>query len=227
MRSSSEPAEQLGKRFAYRFSDPALAAAALTHRSARGPSNERLEFLGDAVLGLAVAEALYARCPLLEEGDLTRLRASLVNRESLAGIARDLRLGEALELGIGERRNGGFQRRSILEDALEAALGAVFLDGGYDAARKVILRLFAGRLDALPAPEALKDAKTRLQEALQARGIALPQYEVVATHGPEHEREFTAHCRVELLDITGVGHGSSRRRAEQAAAAEALARLER
>lgn len=220
-----DTAAGLEKRLGYRFAQPALAAAALTHRSAAGNSNERLEFVGDAVLGLAVAEALYAQCPALEEGDLTRMRAHLVNRESLAQLARALDLGALLVMGPGEQRSGGFQRRSVLEDALEAALGAVFLDGGYAAARGVVQRLFAERLASLPDPASLKDAKTRLQEALQARGLALPDYRLVVTAGPDHAREFTAECRIAALALSGQGSGRSRRQAEQAAAAQALAKL--
>lgn len=226
MQSNSEPARDLEQRIGHRFARPELAAAALTHRSARGPSNERLEFLGDAVLGLAIAEALYARKPDLPEGDLTRMRASLVNRESLAAVARSIDLGKILELGSGEKRSGGFQRRSILEDALEAVIGAVFMDAGYAAAKSTVERLFGERLAALPHPEALKDPKTRLQEVLQGRGLALPEYRIVGAGGPEHERHFTAECRVPELDLLRSGTGRSRRRAEQAAAAQLLEALE-
>jgi len=221
----SDPAAELESRLGHRFSEPQLAAAALTHRSARGPSNERLEFLGDAVLGLAIAEALYESRPGLEEGDLTRMRASLVNRESLAAVARSMDLGSIVELGSDEKRNGAFQRHSILADALEAAIGAVFLDGGYAAARAAVRRLFAERLDELPEPERLKDPKTRLQEVLQARGLPLPEYCIVAAGGPEHAREFQAECRVAALELAGTGSGRSRRRAEQAAAAAVLEAL--
>lgn len=222
MPNSSDPATALGARLGHDFSHGDLAAAALRHRSAAGVSNERLEFLGDAVLGLAIAEALYERCPELTEGDLTRIRASLVNRDALAGLARRLELGELLAMGVGEQRSGGFQRGSILADALEAALGAVFLDAGYTAARAVVRHLFAEPLSQPPDPTSLKDAKTRLQEALQARGLALPRYRLETSSGPEHAREFTAACDIEALEITGTGRGPSRRRAEQAAAARAL-----
>ncbi len=217
---------ELGKRLGYRFDDPALATAALTHRSAAGESNERLEFLGDAVIALAVAEWLYENKPGLEEGDLTRMRASLVNRDSLAARARELDLGALLELGSGERRSGGFQRRSILEDAFEAVIGAVFVDGGYTDARAVLRRIFAARFDALPDPELLKDPKTRLQERMQARGLALPDYAVIATGGSEHARLFEAECRIAELSLIGRGGGTNKRRAEQAAAAAALAQLD-
>lgn len=217
---------ELGKRLGHRFGDPTLATAALTHPSASGESNQRLEFLGDAVIALAIAEWLYEHEPGLEEGDLTRMRASLVNRDSLAALARDLDLGALLELGGGERRSGGFQRRSILEDAFEAVIGAVFLDGGYASARAVVHHVFAARLDALPDPESLKDPKTRLQENLQARGLGLPDYTVLAVGGPEHARLFEAECRVAALSLVGRGSGASKRRAEQAAAAVILAQLD-
>lgn len=220
-----DSAVELEARLHYRFSDPALAAAALTHRSAAGTSNERLEFVGDAVLGLTVAEALYEQCPALEEGDLTRMRAHLVNREALAQLARALDLGALLAMGPGEQRSGGFQRRSTLEDALEAVLGAVFVDGGYGAARRVVRGLFAERLAVLPDPASLKDAKTRLQEALQARALALPEYRLVVTAGPEHAREFTAECRIGSLGLSTRGCGRTRRQAEQEAATHALAKL--
>ncbi|MGH8272365.1 MAG: ribonuclease III [Gammaproteobacteria bacterium] len=221
-----DSAAELGKRLGHRFGDPALATAALTHRSAAGESNERLEFLGDAVIALAIAEWLYEYKPDLEEGDLTRMRASLVNRDTLAALARELDLGALLELGGGERRAGGFQRRSILEDAFEAVIGAVFVDGGYADARAALRRIFASRLDALPDPESLKDAKTRLQERLQARGLALPDYAVLVAGGPEHARRFEAECRVDALSVIGKGSGTNKRRAEQAAAAAALEQLD-
>ncbi|MGH8161002.1 MAG: ribonuclease III [Gammaproteobacteria bacterium] len=223
---ATDSGARLGRLLGYRFADPALAAAALVHRSVGGASNERLEFLGDAVIALAVAEWLYMRHPDLAEGDLTRLRASLVKRDSLAGLARELDLGSLIELGDGERRSGGSARRSILEDSLEAAVGAVFLDGGYDAAREVMHRLFADRFANLPDAESLKDAKTRLQERLQARGLALPDYALVATQGPEHARCFEVECRIEARGLAATGAGASKRAAEQAAAAAALALLD-
>lgn len=216
---------ELGRRLGYHFADPGTAAQALTHRSAGPVHNERLEFLGDAALGLAVADMLYAEWPDLAEGDLTRMRAGLVNSEALARLARTLGLGDLIMMGIGEQHGGGFQRRSTLEDVFEAVIGAVFLDGGYVAAREVIDRLFAEPLNDLPDPEQLKDPKTRLQEVLQARGIALPEYRLVASSGPDHAREFIAECRIAALGLSGSGRGTSRRRAEQAAADEALNRL--
>lgn len=216
---------ELGKRLGYRFADPGTAAQALTHRSAGPVHNERLEFLGDAAIGLVVADMLYDQWPDLAEGDLTRMRASLVNSEALARLARALDLGELIVMGVGEQHGGGFQRRSTLEDVFEAVIGAVFLDGGYAAAREVLERLFVELLNDLPDPEQLKDPKTRLQEVLQARGIALPEYRLIASNGPDHAREFNVECRIEALRLTGCGRGSSRRRAEQAAAGDVLGRL--
>lgn len=202
-----------------------MAGQALTHRSAGPVHNERLEFLGDAAIGLAVADMLYEKWPDLAEGDLTRMRASLVNSESLARLARDLGLDELIKMGVGEQHGGGFQRRSTLEDVFEAVIGAVFLDGGYPAAREVLARLAAAPLSALPDPELLKDPKTRLQEILQARGLGLPEYRLTDSTGPDHARQFAAECRVAALNLAGRGSGTSRRRAEQAAADEVLSRL--
>ncbi len=224
---AADPGARLGERLGYRFDDPALAAAALVHRSAGGASNERLEFLGDAVIALAVAAWLYRHNPELAEGDLTRLRASLVSRDSLARLAHELDLGALLELGEGERRSGGGARRSIIGNGLEAAIGAVFLDGGYEAACKVVHELFAERFAKLPDAESLKDPKTRLQERLQARGLGLPEYVLAATRGPEHARRFEVECRVPALGLAASGAGASKRAAEQAAAAAALALLDR
>src|SRR5690349_20221772 len=170
--------EQLG----YEPRDPQLFIAALTHRSASGPNNERLEFLGDAVLNLAIAQRLYEAFPQASEGDLSRLRARLVSREPLAEVGLALGRGETLQLGSGELSSGGFRRQSILADALEALCGAIYLDGGLGAVRPVIARLFAERIAALPEAGALKDAKTRLQEYLQSRGLTLPRYAILSTH---------------------------------------------
>ncbi|HEX5314004.1 MAG TPA: ribonuclease III [Gammaproteobacteria bacterium] len=222
----TDEAERFAERIGYRFADPGLIALALAHRSSPGASNERLEFLGDAVINLAIAEVLYRRLPELDEGALTRLRASLVNGEMLAAVARELDLGAFLRLGAGEQKSGGAMRASILADAFEAVLGAVFVDGGYAAARALLRRLFDARLRALPDAQAVKDAKTRLQELLQARGLGLPDYALAAAEGPEHARRFVAECRVRELDLRASGAGSSRRDAEQAAAGEMLARLD-
>ena len=221
--------ERLEAHLGHRFGDRALLEQALTHRSAAGPaaSNERLEFLGDAVLGLVAAELLYHRFPRAEEGELSRRRAWLVREQTLAEIARELELGGLLRLGPGELRSGGFRRDSILADALEAVLGAVYLDGGLGAARRVVERLLGERLAHQPGPGALKDPKTRLQEWLQARRRPLPTYRVVEVGGVEHARRYTVACEVEGLGEPTLGEGTSRRRAEQAAAARALAELER
>lgn len=212
------PVRTLTRDFDYRFRDDALLEQALTHRSAGGSNNERLEFLGDAVLGLVIAEALFQHLPDATEGELSRMRASLVKRETLAEVARRLDLGEFLALGSGELKSGGFRRDSTLADALEAVFGAIYLDGGFDACRTCILRLFDDRLRNLPSAASLKDPKTRLQEFLQSRRLALPEYEVVEASGQDHNRVFVVDCRVDALDTKYRGSGRSRRRAEQAAA---------
>ncbi len=222
-----DPREQLTRRLGHRFRDPRLLEAALTHRSARGRHNERLEFLGDGVLDLVIADALYHRLPQADEGQLSRLRANLVNRDALAALARGLELGEALRLGSGELKSGGKRRDSILADAVEALIGAVYLDAGYEAARDFVMRLYGPLLEEVDLKQAEKDPKTRLQEYLQGRGLALPQYRVLEITGAAHEQHFRVACRVDALDLECEGEGSSRRRAEQAAAAEALQRLER
>ncbi|MGH8317640.1 MAG: ribonuclease III [Steroidobacteraceae bacterium] len=206
----------------YEPRDPALFRAALTHRSAPGPNNERLEFLGDAVLNLIVAHHLYAAFPEASEGDLSRLRARLVSGEPLAEVAASLKLGEALQLGSGELKTGGFRRQSILADALEAVCGALYLDGGPAVAEAVIARLFQARMAALPAAHELKDAKTRLQEYLQSRRLMLPRYTVARVEGEAHAQTFHVSCDVPALRLCAQGYGSSRRRAEQAAAERIL-----
>ncbi len=221
----NETQAPLSKRLGYRFEAPDLLLDALTHRSAGRRHNERLEFLGDAVLGLIIATELYHRRPEAREGVLTRWRASLVKRTTVAAVAREIQLGEHLVLGCGEQKTGGHRRESILADGLEAVLGAVYLDGGFAATREVVTRLYAGRLEALPEARALKDSKTRLQELLQGQGRALPSYRVVETAGKPHEQQFTVGCRVEGLDEV-LATASSRRRAEQAAARRLLEQLE-
>ncbi len=203
-----------------------LFAAALTHRSAGRRHNERLEFLGDAVLNLLVAEHLYHAFPDGDEGDLSRLRARVVSREPLAEIAAGLSLGEALRLGTGELKSGGFRRQSILADAFEAVCGAVYLDGGLPAARRIVELLLAPRIAQLPAPSRLKDAKTRLQEYLQSRGLPLPRYELERTEGEAHDQTFWIACEVSGLGVRASGQGSSRRRAEQQAAERVLDQIE-
>jgi len=215
---------------ARRFRDPELFARALTHRSFGRDNNERLEFLGDAVLGMVVAELLCQAHPELDEGDLSRMRASLVREATLADIARQLDLGDHLRLGSGELKSGGFLRASILADALEAVVGALYLDAGFDAARELVVTLMRERMDQLPDPATLKDAKTRLQEFLQERGQGLPDYRVVEESGADHARRFTVACCLpadqDREPLEYIATESSRRRAEQAAARKALAGLE-
>jgi ribonuclease III len=222
---SDAPIRWVHEHLGYAPRDAALFRAALTHRSASGANNERLEFLGDAVLNLVIAARLYAAFPRASEGDLSRLRARLVSREPLAEVAAALGLGAMLQLGSGELKSGGFRRQSILADALEALCGAIFLDGGLSAAQAVIERLFTPRLAALPEPEALKDAKTRLQEYLQSRSLALPHYSVLDVQGEDHAQTFRVGCRVAGLELAVEGAGSSRRRAEQQAAERMLAAI--
>ncbi len=204
---------------------PELFAAALTHRSHGGKHNERLEFLGDAVLSFVVAQWLYAAFPDADEGLLSRYRAHLVNGETLADLAGELGVGDRLNLGGGELKSGGFRRRSILADALEALLGALYLDGGIDTARAAIHRLLASRVASLGAIVELKDAKTRLQEWLQGQGLALPAYTVESVTGEPHAQRFRVRCEVSALAVVTEGEGPSRRRAEQLAAEQALTRL--
>ena len=212
----------LEKTLQYRFSDPELLTRALTHRSANGRNNERLEFLGDAVLDFVISEALFELRPDASEGDLSRLRASLVKDTSLAGIATDIGLGEHLILGSGERKSGGHRRRSILADALEAIFGAVYLDAGFDESRALIERIFATRLEELPDAEDLRDAKTRLQEWLQARKLELPIYALEEVTGKAHAQTFAVTCTVTELSQKTDGVGTSRRKAEQEAARRML-----
>jgi ribonuclease III len=216
------PARWVRERLGYEVRDAALFGAALTHRSAARSHNERLEFLGDAVLNLSIAEHLYRANPQASEGDLSRLRAWLVSSPPLAEVAAKIGLGEVLRLGSGELKTGGFRRESILADALEALFGAVYLDGGLDEARRVICALFAERMARMPDADELKDSKTRLQEHLQSRGLPLPTYEVVRTEGEIHAQTFWVRCEVSTLGLGATGQGLSRRRAEQEAAAVVL-----
>jgi ribonuclease-3 len=209
----------LEKRIGHRFTAPRLLEQALTHRSFGADNNERLEFLGDGVLGCAVADELYARFPELSEGKLTRLRASLVREEALAEAAERLGIGAELRLGRIE------PQPSLLADALEAIVGAVFLDGGYESARKSVAAILRPQLDALDPLQAAKDAKTELQERLQARRLRLPEYRVIAVEGEAHRQSFQVECRVAELDLAATGSGTSRQRAEQEAARRLLDRL--
>ena len=206
-------------RLRHRFARPELLAQALTHRSAGAPHNERLEFLGDGVVNLLVAEALYQRWPKADEGALTRARAELVREAALATIARELQLGERLTLGPGEMKSGGHRRDSILADALEAVVAAIYLDAGFEACRAVVLPWFEASMAALPVGKPEKDAKTRLQEWLQARQKPLPAYDLVGESGEEHAKLFQVRCSTLEPPLSAEGEGSSRRSAEQAAAA--------
>jgi ribonuclease-3 len=208
----------LRDRLGYAFRQPGLLAQALTHRSHGASHNERLEFIGDAVLNCVVAVALYERYPAIPEGDLSRIRANLVNRDTLARLARAAGIGAEIRLGEGELRSGGAERPSILADGLEAVFGAVFLDGGFDAARAVIERTFAAEFAGLDPAVSGKDPKTRLQEWLQGRRLALPEYAVTAVAGEAHAQTFTVECRIPSLAVVAAGTGPSRRVAEQVAA---------
>jgi ribonuclease-3 len=215
----------LERRIGHRFKDPALLAQALTHRSFGSPHNERLEFLGDGVVDCVIAEELYARFPSIAEGELSRLRASLVRETALAAVARSIGLSEFLQLGEGEVASGGAGRPSILADALEATYGAVFLDGGYEAARAAVRRTFAEALEKLDPRQPDKDAKTSLQELLQGRRLQLPEYRVIATAGAAHQQVFEVECVAAGLGLRATGSGSSRRLAEQQAAANLLKQI--
>lgn len=214
-------ARQLG----HSFSDPLLLRTALTHRSFGVPNNERLEFLGDGILDCAIAAALFQRFPDLPEGDLSRLRANLVNQDALHQLAVGLNISDALRLGEGELKSGGALRPSILADALEALFGAIYLDAGFLAAQAVIDKLYAPLLGNLKPGEFQKDAKTRLQEWLQGRKRPLPRYQLLEATGAAHEQRFEVACEIESPFLRTVGHGSSRRIAEQVAADKALKEL--
>jgi ribonuclease-3 len=219
---SEEILDWVEASFGYVFLQPALCRAALTHRSAGADHNERLEFLGDSILNCSVARLLYDAHPEADEGALSRLRATLVSGETLAQIAQQLGLGEHLRLGPGELKSGGFRRASILADTLEAILGAIFLDSGFDSAAAVVKHIIGPRLSSLPAAHLLKDPKTRLQEILQGHGVALPVYTLTAVTGDAHAQSFTVMCAVPIFEVTAMGEGGSRRRAEQLAATKVL-----
>ena len=213
----------LAQSLSYEFNDAHLLQQALTHRSCPGENNERLEFLGDAVLDFVISEVVYRSHPNAPEGDLSKLRASLVKDTSLGQLAMDLGLGEHLILGGGERKSGGHRRESILADALEALFGAVYLDAGIDAAVAVITQAFGDRLHNLPSVEDLRDPKTRLQEWLQARGFGLPEYELVKVSGKAHRQKFDVSCSIQDGGQVSTGSGTTRRNAEQESAREMLA----
>jgi ribonuclease-3 len=221
----SRPAA-LEKRLGHRFGDASLLAQALTHRSFGPQNNERLEFLGDGVLGCAMAQELYARFPKLSEGKLTRLRASLVSEVALAGVAGELGLAPFIRLGEGELASSPLPRPSILADALEALVGAVFLDAGYDAARRMVVHTFGALIDRLDPERPAKDAKTQLQELLQAARRPLPEYRIVAVKGEAHRQSFEIECVVADPEFRATGSGTSRQRAEQQAAKAMLDKLQ-
>ncbi len=216
----------LCKQLGYRFEQPQLLQRALTHRSYTAAHNERLEFLGDSVLNCVIAKYLYDTYPDLPEGDLSRLRSNLVNQQTLAILAQQLNLGEQLLLGDGERKSAGFRRPSILADGLEALFGAVFLDADFSAAEKVVLGLYVPFIEQADLQTLGKDAKTLLQEYLQARKFPLPQYSVMEIKGEAHAQTFVVSCNVAQLELTTQGEGASRRIAEQIAAERAYQRIE-
>lgn len=218
--------QDLSRKLGYEFCRKELLEEALTHRSAGRRNNERLEFLGDGLLNFVIGEAVFQTRPDVEEGALSRLRASLVKEGALADIAMELDLGGYLRLGPGELKSGGFRRRSILADTVEAVLGAIYLDAGFERARAVVLALYRSRLSNLPDPQSLKDPKTRLQEYLQAKHYNLPTYRVLQVEGEAHHQVFHVQARISDLDMASEGSGRSRRRAEQAAAQSLLEALD-
>jgi ribonuclease-3 len=218
--------DRLQRTLGYTFSDPTLLVLALAHRSVGSRNNERLEFLGDSIVNHIIAEALYKQFPDAREGELSRMRASLVKGETLAAIARELELGQYLSLGSGEKKSGGHRRGSILADAFEAVAGAILLDSSVDVCRSTLLPFFEHRLGQLNESASHKDAKTRLQEFLQGRGRPLPEYELVHVSGDDHNQVFRVACKVQKPALKVEGAGGSRRKAEQAAAQAALLELE-
>ena len=218
----SQDLAKLSQSLGYQFRDESLLQTALTHSSFGQGHNERLEFLGDSILGWVIADALFKRFPHAREGQLSRLRAGLVKGVTLAKVARELQLGHYLRLGQGEMKSGGFRRDSILADAFEAIIGAIFLDSDIATCQQIILVLFAGRLDAQTLDDTLKDPKTRLQEFLQSRKQPLPDYRILSTSGKDHEQVFRVACEVESIAKPFEAEGTSRRYAEQASAQKAL-----
>lgn len=221
------PADAPAATLGHEFRRPDLLRQALTHRSFAADHNERLEFIGDGVLNCAIARMLFDRFPQLPEGDLSRMRASLVNRDTLYRHALALDLGAAIQLGDGEIKSGGAARPSILADALEAVFGAIFLDSGYAAAQAAIERIYAADIAAAATDSIAKDPKTVLQEWLQGRGLSVPEYAIIAVRGEAHLQTFEVVCRIAALQVTATGTGASRRGAEQAAAAQAYEQARR
>ena len=227
MKNSPDDLARLSKRIGYTFSDNKLLIQALTHRSVKGAHNERLEFLGDSILGFVIAEVLFNSFPKHAEGDLTRMRSSLVRGITLAEVGRDFGLGQHLILGPGELKSGGHRRDSILEDAIEAIIGAVYLDSDLETCKALVLSWFNERLAQIKPGQEQKDPKTRLQEYLQGRKIPLPTYEVIKTTGKAHDQKFTVRCTTSVLAHEVITEGSSRRKAEQEAASQVLALLKK
>ena len=221
-----KPASELSRRIGHSFTDEALFELALTHRSCGKKNNERLEFLGDSILNFVIADDLFERFPKAKEGELSRLRARMVKGVTLSEVARELGLGDYLRLGSGELKSGGYRRDSILADAVEAIIGAIYLDSDMDIARGFILSWFKDRLEKLDLNESMKDSKTRLQEFLQSRRLALPEYELMNVEGEAHAQTFYIDCRVDGLKKVAKGVGNSRRQAEQEAAKNALIALQ-
>lgn len=220
-----KPATDLARKLGYKFKDESLIELALTHRSHGKRNNERLEFLGDSILNFVIAEALFIRFPEAREGQLSRLRALLVKGETLSEIAREKQLGDYLRLGSGELKSGGFRRDSILADAVEAIIGAIYMDSDMDTVRRYILDWYQSRLESTSLENTQKDSKTRLQEFLQSRRAPLPEYELLSVEGEAHKQTFQIRCNIKLLDQPTEGVGSSRRQAEQEAAKQALVAL--
>jgi ribonuclease III len=218
--------QRLYKRLGYEFKSPAYLTQALTHCSMGAENNERLEFLGDSLLSCVIANALFEKFPEQSEGHLSRLRAFLVKGEMLAKIALEIELGDYLYLGQGELKSGGFRRASILTDALEAVFAAIFLDSGFSECQRVILHLYQSRLDDDQLHANLKDSKTQLQEYLQAKKIALPEYTLTKIEGEEHDQVFYITCEIARLKLTAHGKGATRRKAEQHAAKQLLRKLQ-
>jgi ribonuclease III len=214
--------DRLYKALGYRFSNPQLLEAALTHRSLKGINNERLEFLGDSIINFLIAEELYQRCPGAHEGELSRLRSSLVKGDTLAEMAKELDLGHYLRLGSGELKSGGFHRSSILADAMEAIIAAIYLDSGMDVCRVCVLNWYQSRFGQSSQASTLKDPKTRLQEYLQSCHFDLPRYQVQSVSGEAHAQTFIVACVVDSLEKVAEGQGKSRRKAEQDAAEKLL-----
>lgn len=217
---------QLEIRIGHTFQSPELITMALTHRSFSADNNERLEFLGDAILSHVISEDLFNRFPEAREGQMSRIRAQLVKGVTLAELAREFAIGPHLRLGVGEKKNGGSERESILADSVEAIIGAIHLDAGFEKAKSCILNWFAARLDTLSLDQKVKDPKSRLQELLQSKGLSLPDYHVVKVSGAEHQQQFVMGCHIEKLELDTQGSGSNRKKAEQEAAEKMLVLLE-